>query len=68
MGLGRLWNGKVVLHSGNNRKRRGTGTRHTSARGQQQLLEGLQTWELQQQAETCLLLQLLALSNEHNLH
>ena len=45
MGLGRLWNGKVVLHSGNNRKRRGTGTRHSSARGQQQLLEGLQTWD-----------------------
>ncbi len=34
-------NGKVVLHSGKNRKRPGTGTRHTSARGQQQLLEGL---------------------------
>ncbi len=34
-------NGEVVFHSGKNRKRSGTGTRHTSARGQQQLLEGL---------------------------
>jgi len=34
-------NGDVVFHSGKNRKRIGAGTRHTSAHGQQQLLEGL---------------------------